>query len=182
GLDTVFTGLESAEGDTLDALEINAKLRRQERGSLEKITLAVKKVQSMGIMVFGFFVLGFDTDNRKSFEKTLEFCDKLNVPPIPFLLMPLPGTPLWDEMSGRLIPGQGWGKWDGVHALCDHPSLPPRQREELLYKLRRSAYTFGRIIRRVKGFSPGAAMNGLVMQAGIRRSFISDWKRTNGGI
>ncbi|MHB8174188.1 MAG: B12-binding domain-containing radical SAM protein, partial [Nitrospirota bacterium] len=42
GLDTVFTGLESAEGDTLDALEINAKLRRQERGSLEKITQAVK--------------------------------------------------------------------------------------------------------------------------------------------
>ena len=182
GLDTVFTGLESAEGDTLDALEINAKLRRREKGDLERIATAVKKIQSMGIMVFGFFVLGFDTDDEKSFEKTLEFCDRLNVPPIPFLLMPLPGTPLWDEMSGRISPGQGWGKWDGVHALCDHPALSPGRREELLYKLRIGAYTFRRIIRRLNGFSPVAAMNGLMMQAGIRRSFISDWKRTNGRI
>ena len=180
GLDTVFTGLESAEGDTLDALEINAKLRRRERGDLEKIAVAVRKVQSMGIMVFGFFVLGFDTDDKKSFEKTLDFCDRLNVPPIPFLLMPLPGTPLWDEMNGRIFPGQEWGKWDGVHALCVHQSLSPRQREELLYKLRISAYTFRRIVRRVKGFSPAAAMNGLLMQAGIRHSFMSDWKRING--
>ncbi len=182
GLDTVFTGLESAEGDTLDALEINAKLRRREKGSFETISMAVKKVQSMGIMVFGFFVLGFDTDNEKSFEKTLDLCCRLNVPPIPFLLMPLPGTPLWDEMSGRILPGQDWGKWDGVHALCVHPSLPPKQREELLYKLRISAYTFRRIVRRIRGFSPAAAVNGLLMQAGIRRSFISDWKRINGRI
>ncbi len=182
GLETVFTGLESAEGDTLDALGINAKLRRPEGGNLEKIALAVKKVQSLGVMVFGFFVMGFDTDDSQSFDRTLEFCDRLNVPPIPFLLMPLPGTPLWDEMSGRLIPGHGWGKWDGVHALCDHPSLSPRQREALLYKLRKSAYTYGRILRRVKGFSPAAAMNGFMMQVGIRRSFESDWKRTNGGI
>ena len=182
GLNAVFVGLESAEADTLQSVRITAKLRQGDDIDFGKTAERVRKIKSYGILVAGFFVLGFDTDTKASFEKTLELCDTLGVIPIPFLLMPLPGTPLWDDYKERLLPGISWNRWDAVHAVFNHPNLGVKEREELLYRLRRSSYTAGRILKRLKGYSPGAAMFSLPMQLGIRRSFESDWRRVSCGI
>ena len=87
-----------------------------------------------------------------------------------------------DDYEGRLFPGLGWGMWDAVHAIYNHPNLGARDREELLYRLRRSSYTFGRVIRRLKGLGAGTAFFSLMMQLGLKRSFESDWKRVNNRI
>jgi len=179
GLNAVFVGLESAEAETLHSVRITPKLRQGEEIDFGKTADRVRKIKSHGIMVVGFFVLGFDTDTRDTFEKTLKLCDETGVAPIPFLLMPLPGTPLWDDYEKRIIPGCGWRKWDAVHALYTHNTLGPREREEMLYRLRRTSFTFGRIFRRLGGMGPGNAFFSFMMQMGLRRSFESDWKRVS---
>jgi len=177
GLNAVMVGLESAEPETLAHLQIAPKLRQDEEINFSKVAAGIKKIQEFNIMVAGFFVLGSETDTQETFDKTLNFCDESGVVPIPFLLMPLPGTPMWEDYKGRLLPGLTWGKWDAVHALFSHPTLGIREREELLYRLRRTSYTFGRIIRRLKGLSGDAALFSFLMQVGLRFSFRADWKR-----
>lgn len=180
GLNAVFVGLESAEAETLQDIRITPKLRQTDGIDFGKTAAGIRKIKEHGIMVIGFFVLGFDTDTRQSFDKTLALCDETGVAPIPFLLMPLPGTPLWDDYEARLSPGVTWDKWDAVHALYRHPSLAPREREEMLYRLRRTSYTFGRIMKRLGGLPFGTKPFSFMMQMGLRRSFESDWKRVKG--
>jgi radical SAM superfamily enzyme YgiQ (UPF0313 family) len=181
GLNAVFVGLESAEADTLQSVRITPKLRQGDEIDFGKTAERVKKIKSYGIMVVGFFVLGFDTDNRETFEKTLKLCDETGVAPIPFLLMPLPGTPLWEDYEARLLPVLDWGKWDAVHALYSHASLGAREREEMLYRLRRTSYTFGRVIKRLGGLGLGNAFFSFMMQMGLKKSFESDWRRVRVG-
>ena len=181
GLNAVFVGLESVEPETLKDAKITTKLRHGQEVDFRRTAEAVRRIKSHGIMVAGFFVLGFDTDTRATFDRTLGFCDDTGVVPIPFLLMPLPGTPLWEDYADRLLPGRGWGSWDAVHALYSHPSLGPREREELLYRLRRTSYTAGRILRRLRGLSPGTAFFSLMMQLGLKRSIEADWDRVSRG-
>jgi len=177
GLNAVMLGLESAEEDTLNSLLITQKLRQSKEIDFRKTAAGIKVIRDLGIMVAGFFVIGSDTDTRETFDKTLRLCDEIGVIPIPFLLMPLPGTPMWKHFQGRLLPGLSWEKWDATHALFSHPSLEVREREEMLYRLRRTSYTFGRIIKRLKGMPFGAAFFTFLMQLGLRHSFESDWKR-----
>jgi len=177
GLNAVMVGLESAEPKTLDQLQIAPKLRQEGEINFARVTEGIKKIQEFNIMVAGFFVLGSETDTRETFDKTLSFCEESGVVPIPFLLMPLPGTPMWEDHKVRLLPGLSWGKWDACHALFSHPTLGIREREELLYRLRRASYTFGKIMRRLKGFSGDTAFFSFLMQVGLRLSFRADWKR-----
>jgi len=177
GLNAVFVGLESAEADTLTSIRLKPKLRQGDEIDFGKTIAGINRIKAHGITVLGFFVIGFDTDTRETFDKTLKLCDDTGVLPIPFLLMPLPGTPLWEDYSGRLISGAGWGMWDAVHALYTHPSLGVKEREEMLYRLRRSAYTYGRITKRLKGFGFGTAFFSFMMQMGLKRSFEADWSR-----
>lgn len=182
GLNMVFVGLESVEPDTLKSVKITPKLRHGQEVDFRRTAEAVRRIKAHGIMVAGFFVLGFDTDTRETFDRTLEFCDSIGVVPIPFLLMPLPGTPLWEDYEGRLLPGVGWDRWDAVHAIYEHPALGVKEREELLYRLRRTSYTTGRILKRLRGLTPGTAFFSLMMQFGLKRSIESDWRRVNTGI
>jgi radical SAM superfamily enzyme YgiQ (UPF0313 family) len=177
GLNLVFVGLESAEDVTLSEQRITPKLRQGKQLNVGRIKAAIDVIKSHGIMVAGFFVIGFDTDTRETFDKTLAMCDATGVVPIPFLLMPLPGTPMWDDYEGRFLPGLTWDKWDAVHAVFDHPAIGPREREEMLYRLRRTSYTLGRIMKRLRGLPVGRAMFSFMMQMGLRRSFEYDFNR-----
>jgi len=181
GLNQVFVGLESAEQETLTAQRITPKLRQGKDIDYARIRDAVGSIKRHGIMVMGFFVIGFDTDSRETFDKTLTMCDETGVIPIPFLLMPLPGTPMWDDYEGRFIPGLTWDNWDAVHAVYNHPSIGPKEREEMLYRLRRTSYTFGRIIKRLGGLPVGTAISSFIMQMGLRRSFEHDYMRVLAG-
>ena len=134
----------------------------------------------MAIFSYWFFVLGFDTDTEDTFDKTLAFCDETGVIPIPFLLVPLPGTGLWDEYKGRLYHSNSWENWDACHSLYKHPKIGQKEMEGLLYKLRKSAYTYNRIMKRSRPGSLGTMIAGLSMQMGLRNTFEADWRRVRG--
>jgi hypothetical protein len=52
--------------------------------------------------------------------------------------------------------------------------------EGLLYKLRKSAYTYNRIMKRLRPGSLGTMIAGLSMQMGLKNTFEADWRRVRG--
>lgn len=120
---------------------------------------AIKRIQSHGIYVVLFIVVGGRYDDIESFKRTLEIADSLNVGIHPILLMPLPGTELFDVYRDYLLPGQGWEHYTGINAVFEHPDpkMTVFRREEEYHRLRRELYSLRRVVKRIsriplKGF------------------------------
>jgi len=144
GLFSVMVGWESDSTESLRRFKAD---RKQGEARVE----AIKRIQSHGIYVVLFVVLGGRQDSIESFDRTLEIADTLNVGIHPILLMPLPGTELFDEYRQYLIPGLGWEYFNGLNALFIHPDpkMTPRTREEEYHKLRQELFRPGRILKRI---------------------------------
>ncbi len=112
---------------------------------------AIRRIQSHGIYVVLFIVIGGMYDDIDSFRRTLEIADTLNVGVHPILIMPLPGTDLFEEYRSCLLPGQGWEHFTGINAVFEHPDaqMTVFRREQEYHRLRRDLYSLGRIVRRI---------------------------------
>lgn len=98
GFDMLFIGIESFDSNSL--LE-TAKVQN----TATELTEVVREIQSYGFIIVGGLIFGFDSDDEKSFGRTLQGlkdCSLLSGDPS--LLTALPGTPLYRRMklSGRL--------------------------------------------------------------------------------
>jgi len=144
GLFSVMVGWETGSVDTLCSL--NA-LSKQGTSRIK----AIKRIQDHGIDVVLFVILGTRQDSIESFRETLELADKLNVGVHPFLLIPLPGTPLFEEYRQYLIPGLEWSDFTGMRALFSHPDpqMTPEDREREYHWLRMQLFRTERILKRI---------------------------------
>jgi len=98
GFDMLFIGIESFDNNSL--LE-TAKVQN----TATEMTEVVREIQSYGFIVVGGLIFGFDSDDEKSFGRTLQgLKDSSLLSGDPSLLTALPGTPLYRRMklSGRL--------------------------------------------------------------------------------
>jgi radical SAM superfamily enzyme YgiQ (UPF0313 family) len=98
GFDMVFIGVESFSNNSL--ME-TAKMQNVAASVAE----AVREIQSFGFVVVGGLIFGFDSDDDKSFDSTLNgLLDAGMLSGDPSLLTALPGTPLYRRMraAGRL--------------------------------------------------------------------------------
>ena len=75
------------------------------------------KLHERDILVTGFFILGFDTDDLDSFDRTLEMIRRIEVDEAHlYILTPYPGTSLYAQLGreDRLLPGGrdrfGWDR------------------------------------------------------------------------
>lgn len=58
------------------------------------------KIRSHGIAVAGYFMFGFDDDNKDTFEKTWEFIKDAKITlPLLNVLLPVPGTRVYDRLK-----------------------------------------------------------------------------------
>lgn len=99
--DSVFVGIETPDEE---ALKQCGKVQNTNKDMIESIKL----IQSNGMQVQAGFILGFDTDNHKSFENLVTFIQKSGiVTAMVGLLTALPETALYKKLSdaGRLIKG-----------------------------------------------------------------------------
>ena len=79
----------------------------------------VEKVHSYGIMVFGLFMFGFDSDDTSVFERTARFNIEANFDVCAYsVLTPYPGTLTWYEMkkAGRIV-SFDWNKYDQANVV-----------------------------------------------------------------
>ncbi len=146
GLVSVWAGWESDVEANLQGLRAAGK---QGRDRVD----AIRRMQGHGMDVTLFVMLGGRDDDARSYGRTLELSEKLNVGIHPVLVTPLPGTPLYQEYEPHLLPGLGWEAFTGVRAVFSHPdpALPPLRREALYHDLCAEVFRTRRIFRRVAG-------------------------------
>ncbi|MFN3739267.1 MAG: B12-binding domain-containing radical SAM protein [Thermodesulfovibrionales bacterium] len=150
GLTAVLVGWESNNLRSLEEYRATSKQAKKRRD-------AIKKIRDHGIEVMLFIMVSGRQDIRKDFEGILKLCDELKVSAHPVMTTPFPGTELYEQYKEYLIPGLEWDFFDGNHAVYEHPSMSPEEREELLIHLRAKLFTLPRIISRIfqiswKGF------------------------------
>jgi radical SAM superfamily enzyme YgiQ (UPF0313 family) len=99
GFRSLFIGIETPQEDSLKDSRKNQNLKRD-------LISTIKTLHGHGFIIYGGFILGFDTDTEASFENMRAFIQESGIPmPIVNILKAPPGTELFDRMKreGRLI-------------------------------------------------------------------------------
>lgn len=146
GLTAVLLGWESNNPGSLEEYKATAKQGRQRRD-------AIKKIRDHGIEVMLFIMVGGRQDRREDFEGIVRLCDELKVSAHPVMTTPFPGTALYDTYREHLIPGLDWDSFDGNHAVFEHPTMAPEEREDLIVDLRARLFSIPQILSRMSQVS-----------------------------
>ncbi|NMB98984.1 MAG: B12-binding domain-containing radical SAM protein [Thermoanaerobaculaceae bacterium] len=98
GFDTVFIGIETPDDGSLSECSKHQNIKRN-------LIEDVKKIHSFGLQVQAGFIVGFDSDTEKSFDKLYQFIQKSGIVTAMVGLLQAPyGTKLYERMKklGRL--------------------------------------------------------------------------------
>lgn len=146
-------GIESINPESL-------KIMKKETNKIEEYHTAIRNINDQGMNVFGEFVFGFDTDTPEIFEKTEEMINDWNMIPGFQILVPYPGSPLFDKFDkeGRILT-KDWSEYTINNVVFQPKNMTPdflRNEVKNLYKNFYSFYpTMKRIITSTRfGFYP----------------------------
>ncbi|MDH4161433.1 MAG: B12-binding domain-containing radical SAM protein [Nitrospirota bacterium] len=174
GLTAVMLGWETENIASLEEYRAMTKQGSDRRDAL-------RRIRDHGIDVMLFIVVGGRNDTKRDFDDILKLCDDLQVSAHPVMLTPLPDTELFRQYEPYLYPEMDWDLYDGNHAVFDHPTMDPLEREAEFIKLRTAIFTPGRILSRIrkvswKGF-PMSHFSSFMLQYPQGRAF-KDYART----
>jgi radical SAM superfamily enzyme YgiQ (UPF0313 family) len=115
---------------------------------------SLRRFREHGLAVYGTFVFGYDNDDRRVVQRSVEFAREQKLFLAAFNhLVPFPGTPLYRrlEREGRLLKPRWWLDPDSrVGDVSFRPKkLAPRELEELCLDARRQFYSWGSIWQRL---------------------------------
>ena len=66
---------------------------------IEQMKENIAFIQEQGIVISGWFVVGYDEDDLETFDRILQFCEETNILPMISSLEALPNTRLYEEMQ-----------------------------------------------------------------------------------
>ena len=87
-------GIESGSQKILDAMNKNA--------TVEEARKAVIETRKAGIFANTTFIFGYPGETRETIQETIDFKKDLGIECISFFATPYPGTPLYEEIRGRI--------------------------------------------------------------------------------
>lgn len=128
GCTTLFIGFESLSEKNLRDIDKNNWKFRQ----LKNYSHYINKIQAKGIGIVGAFIIGFDNDNKSTFEVLSKFIINNNIfMPQVTILTPLPGTRLRKKLEdqNRII-SNDWSRY----SFTEVNFLPKNMRPEELQK------------------------------------------------
>jgi len=138
----VFVGLETFSESALEGVEKGFN-------RVEEYRERIRILHAAGIGVEAGVVLGFDADGPETFSRTLRLLDDLEVDMIQVsVLTPLPGTPFFAAMEGRLL-DRNWAHYDYHHVVFQPRRLSPEALQAGHDWLTREFYRPWRIARRL---------------------------------
>jgi radical SAM superfamily enzyme YgiQ (UPF0313 family) len=147
GCASVLIGFESLDPASLRQMRKGWSLRHGDYAA------CVERLRKHGIMVYGTFVFGYDSDTADSFDATVAFARDCGL----FLanfnpLTPTPGTPLYDRLQdeGRLLFDPWWldDRWRYGSACLQPKSMSATELTAGVLRARQSFYSAGSIARR----------------------------------
>lgn len=133
----VFIGFESDESEALTAINKPLNLKH----SAEHYVPLVRRIHRAGIVVFGSFIFGLDSETPETLRQRLESLLAGNVDVVQVtVLTPFPGTRLFQRLQqqGRLLCGdfpRDWDHYDGNHLVHQPLHLTPAELRAIVREL-----------------------------------------------
>jgi len=186
GLSTIAAGLESITGAGQKQSGAWRKLHfsSPDTFDLSKMKENIKIIQSLGIQINGFFVIGWDQDTPETYQRTLEFCDECNVTPFIFTLNPMPGSQIYREYleQGRILTDEPWDHYGGGFVVFKHPTMSAEEMFNMNGKVMLEGYGMGRILKRTLKTikiqpSPSMLMASFFTQLGMKKAYTALYSR-----
>jgi radical SAM superfamily enzyme YgiQ (UPF0313 family) len=114
---------------------------------------AIDLLHRKGVLVQGSFVLGFDEDDRDTFQRTVDFVQRTKIDLPQFTIYtPFPGTPVFDRMdaAGRILT-RDWSRYNGHSVVFQPRNMTPAELADGFRHVWRSVYSYPSILRRLVG-------------------------------
>lgn len=149
GLTYAAIGMESVDPRVLQASGALRKMGVKDPSeAISRMKDHITFIQEQGILISGWFVVGYDDDTIDSWYRALEFCEEMNVIPVISPLEALEGTPLWDELEAQ-------GRIDNEKSInIAHPTLTDDQLLEAMRETTRRGFSIGKAISRTRFMGP----------------------------
>jgi radical SAM superfamily enzyme YgiQ (UPF0313 family) len=138
GCSILFIGFESLSEEELKKTSKNHWKAKKIKHYEEYI----HKIQSMGIGIFGAFMIGFDSDDAVSIGQTCDFIkdSKIYAPQIS-ILTPYPGCALRDQLAGQhRILDKNWNYYTGLDVTFKPNKMSERELQKQLVLSLKSIY------------------------------------------
>jgi radical SAM superfamily enzyme YgiQ (UPF0313 family) len=165
GLRSLFVGFETLDPQSLRAQSKFQNLHRD-------YSAAVRRLQSLGVMINGSFVFGMDEDDPGVFARTVEWAVEHGITTATFhILTPYPGTALYKKMQaeGRLLHSH-WDLYDTRHVVFRTRGMTEEQLESGYWQAYRDFYRWSSIAR-------GAWNKPSVQEAMRHVAYSAGWKK-----
>jgi radical SAM superfamily enzyme YgiQ (UPF0313 family) len=180
GLVFLWVGWETFTDEGLKRYRANRKMGRNREE-------AIKRIKDCGIDITLSVMLGGRADTLDDFDRTVEVADRLGVSIHPSLVVPYPGTKLYEEYEPFLMKDRGWDFYTGDRAVFEHPlpGMAPEAREEKFYDVSIQLLSLKRTFKHLldiplSGFPTAhivSMMTQLPIRHGMRKAY-EKWKGT----
>ncbi len=138
-----FVGFESVNQDSIDSMGKNSN-------KVKEYSSSIKKLHDYGMYIQGSFILGFDTDKKDIFDKTVDFIKKYDVDhPLFNILTPYPGTRLFDRLDkeGRILT-RDWAKYNMHNVVFEPKNMTPKELLDNTVRISNEVYSYPSVIGR----------------------------------
>jgi len=180
GLCIIAAGLESISGKGQKQSGAWRKLHYSSPDAfdLKQMKTNIRAIQSLGIEIMGFFIIGWDEDTPETYRRTLDFCDECSLIPFIFTLNPMPGSQIYQEYldQGRILIEHPWDHYGGGYIVYQHPLMSGEEMFNLNAQVMREGYSVSRILKRTlqtvkRRFSLDVALSSFFTQLALRKAY-----------
>ena len=165
GLRSLFIGFESLSDEGLAGSNKRQNLGRD-------YEQAIRRLDSLGVMVNGSFVFGLDGDDSSVFDRTVDWAVGMGLTTATFhIATPYPGTGFFNqiESAGRLRT-RDWELFDTRHAVFEHETLSGDELEAGYWRAYRDFYSWSSIAR--------GSTNHINLTQGLKHfAYAASWKK-----
>jgi len=144
GLVYAAVGMESVNPDTLARNGALAKTGAATPAeAIGRMKESIRFIQDLGVIVSGWFVVGYEGDTIETYGRTLDFCREMKILPAIFPVKVLPGTRLHARLGAE-------GKLDeGRRINFVNPSIRDEEVYREMGRVAREGYSWREIARRL---------------------------------
>ncbi|MCU0662913.1 MAG: radical SAM protein [Myxococcota bacterium] len=120
GLIYAAVGLESLSPAVLSRSGVSRKSGLSSDAPAVEMKERLRFLQELGVIVSGWFVVGYEGDGPETVDSILEFCLDVGIMPVVSPVNALPGTRLW-----QMLKAEGTLNLEGTLTNVPHPTIEP---------------------------------------------------------